>query len=477
MEKILYPEDPVLIVDDELKILEGFTFMLKMAGIDNIVCIQDSRQVMSFIEKNQVEVLLLDLTMPIVSGEELLQETGNRFPGIPIIIVTGNNEIDIAVKCMQKGALDYILKPVEESRLIGSIKKAVELRELRKENRSLKQKIFFHQLEHPEAFYHIITKNKKMHSVFQYMEAIRKTNEPILITGETGTGKELVAKAFHYLTGRKGKLVTVNVGGLDDQMFSDTLFGHRKGAFTDAVQDRPGFIESAALGTLFLDEIGDLSAQSQVKLLRLLQEKEYYPLGDDEPKYSDALIITATNKDINQLQKEGIFRKDLFYRLDVHHIHLPLLRERLDDLPLLVDYFLEEAAQGLGKKKPTPPPELYSLLSTYHFPGNIRELRSMVFKAVSIHGARMLSMESFKKHMHDGRENKAPMPVSSVPAAYPEWLKNTAYEPFPTLKQAQKILIQLAMNRAGNNQSVAAHLLGMTQQALSKRLKVLEVKK
>lgn len=477
MEKILYPEDPVLIVDDELKILEGFTFMLKMAGIDNIVCIQDSRQVIPFIEKNQVEALLLDLTMPIVSGEELLDETSNRFPGIPIIIVTGNNEIEIAVKCMQKGALDYILKPVEESRLIGSVKKALELRELRKENRLLKQKIFFHQLEHPEAFYHIITKNEKMHSVFQYMEAIRKTNEPILITGETGTGKELVARSFHLLTGRKGKLVTVNVGGLDDQMFSDTLFGHRKGAFTDAVQDRPGFIESAALGTLFLDEIGDLSSQSQIKLLRLLQEKEYYPLGDDEPRYSDALIITATNKSISQLQKEGKFRKDLFYRLDVHHIHLPPLHERLDDLPLLVDYFLEEAAQSLGKKKPTPPPELYSLLSTYHFPGNIRELRSMVFKAVSLHIARMLSLDSFKNHMRDNRENKTPMPLSSAPAAYPGWLKNAAYEPFPTLKQAQKMLIQLAMERAGNSQSVAAHLLGMTQQALSKRLKSLEVKK
>jgi transcriptional regulator with GAF, ATPase, and Fis domain len=316
-----------------------------------------------------------------------------------------------------------------------------------------------------------------MHSVFQYMEAIRKTNEPILITGETGTGKELVARSFHLLTGRKGKLVTVNVGGLDDQMFSDTLFGHRKGAFTDAVQDRPGFIESAALGTLFLDEIGDLSGPSQIKLLRLLQEKEYYPLGDDEPRYSDALIITATNKSVSQIQKERRFRKDLFYRLDVHHIHLPPLRERLDDLPLLVDYFLEEAALSLGKKKPTPPPELYSLLSTYHFPGNIRELRSMVFKAVSLHIARMLSLDSFKNHMRDNRENKVPMPASSAPAAYPGWLKNTAYEPFPTLKQAQKMLIQLAMERAGNNQSVAAQLLGMTQQALSKRLKSLEVKK
>jgi DNA-binding NtrC family response regulator len=471
MEKILYPEAPVLIVDDEFKILEGFTFMLKMAGIDHIVCIQDSREVLSLIEKTPVEVVLLDLTMPIVSGEELLEEITNRFPDIPIIIVTGNNEIDIAVKCMQKGALDYILKPVEESRLIGSIKKAIELQQLRKENRSLKQKIFLQKLEHPEAFYHIITKNEKMHSVFQYMEAIRKTNEPILLTGETGTGKELVARAFHTLSGRSGKLVTVNVGGLDDQMFSDTLFGHRKGAFTDAVQDRQGFIESASSGTLFLDEIGDLSMPSQIKLLRLLQEKEYYPLGDDESRYSDALIIAATNKSINQLQEEGKFRKDLFYRLDVHHISLPPLRERLDDLPLLVDYFFTEAAESLGKKKPTPPPELYSLLSTYHFPGNIRELRSMVFKAVSVHKSKMLSLDTFRAHMSDNRDTKIEKAVSTAPSSYPQWLLDPSYDSFPTLKQAQKMIIQLAMKRAGNNQSVAAHLLGITPQALSKRLK------
>ena len=471
MEKILYPENPVLIVDDELKTLEGFSFILRMAGIDHIVCIQDSREVMPLIEKKPIEVILLDLTMPIVSGEELLEEIANRFPDIPIIIVTGNDEIDSAVKCMQKGASDYIVKPVEESRLIGSIKKAVKLQELRKENRSLKQKIFLQKLEQPEAFYHIITKNEKMRSVFHYMEAIKKTNEPILITGETGTGKELVARAFHTLSGRSGKLVSVNVGGLDDQMFSDTLFGHRKGAFTDAMQDRPGFIENAASGTLFLDEIGDLSMQSQIKLLRLLQEKEYYRLGDDESRYSDALIIAATNKSINQLQEEGKFRKDLFYRLDVHHISLPPLRERIDDLPLLVDHFLTEAAVSLAKKKPTVPPELYPLLATYHFPGNIRELRSMVFKAVSLHKAKVLSLDSFKTHVRDNRDVKAQKPVSTAPDSYPSWLLDPAGDSFPTLKQAQKMLIQMAMNRAGNSQSVAAHLLGITPQALSKRLK------
>jgi DNA-binding NtrC family response regulator len=372
---------------------------------------------------------------------------------------------------MQRGAQDYILKPVEENRLVSSVKKAIELRVLRRENRLLKQKIFLDKLEHPEAFFDIITRNKKMQAIFHYVEAIKKTSEPVLITGETGTGKELVARAFHTLSGRGGKFVCVNVGGLDDQVFSDTLFGHKKGAFTDAVSVRTGFIESAASGTLFLDEIGDLSLQSQIKLLRLLQEKEYYPLGDDEPKYSDALIITATNRNLYELQEQEKFRKDLFYRLDVHHIHLPPLRERLDDLPLLVDHFLEEAAESLGKKKPTPPPELYAQLSIFDFPGNIRELRSMVFKAVSLHKSKMLSMSTFKEYI---RKSSSQAAKAEAVSTQPEWLGASPSEPLPTLKQSQQMLIQTAMERAGNNQSIAAQMLGITKQALSKRLQNLE---
>lgn len=458
MTKVTFPEFPVLLVDDEPQILDSYQLILRMAGIDNIFPCHDSRQVMPMLANRPVDLVVVDVNMPYITGVELLERIKSQFPHIPVIVVTVNTEVETAVDCMKMGALDYILKPVEESRLVASVKKALEIRRLRRENASLKQKLMLKTLEHPEAFYHIITKNERMHAIFYYMEAIKKTNEPVLITGETGTGKGLVALAFHHLTRRSGGFVKVNAGGLDDQMFADTLFGHKKGAFTDAAKDRPGLIEKAAAGVLFLDEIGDLSLQTQVKLLQLVQEKEYYPLGADEPRYSDALLVAATNKDLQALQ-EDTFRKDLFYRLDVHHIHLPPLRQRLEDLPLLVDHFLDEAAKSLGKKTPTPPPELFSLLAVYPFPGNIRELRSMIFKALSLHKSNMLSLEFFKEYVAEKRGAQGNIPFGAEP------------EVIPTLKEIQETHIRNVMAKAGNNQTIAARMLGISQQALSKRLK------
>jgi DNA-binding NtrC family response regulator len=458
MNKVTFPEFPVLIVDDEPQILDSYQLILRMGGIDNIVPCHDSRQVMPLLESRQVDLVVTDVNMPYVSGVELLEKIKLQYPQVPVIVVTVNTEVETAVDCMKMGALDYILKPVEDSRLVASVKKALEIRRLRRENALLKQKLMLKNLDHPEAFYHIITKNERMHSIFHYMEAIKNTGEPVLITGETGTGKGLVARAFHRLSRRSGDFVNVNVGGLDDQMFADTLFGHKKGAFTDAVKDRQGLIEKAAAGVLFLDEIGDLSMHSQVKLLHLVQEKEYYPLGADEPRYSDTALVVATNKDLRTL-REDKFRKDLFYRLDVHHVHLPPLRQRPEDLPLLVDHFLEEAAQSLGKKKPTPPPELFSLLALYPFPGNIRELRSIIFKALSLHKSKMLSLEFFKEYVADKGGAQGNMP----PDAYEEVI--------PTLKEIQDAHIRSVMAKAGNNQTIAAKILGISQQALSKRLK------
>jgi DNA-binding NtrC family response regulator len=409
--------------------------------------------------------MLLDLRMPHISGEELLPMITADYPEIPVVVVTGSNDVDTAVKCMQHGAFDYILKPVEKSRLIGGVKRAVELRELQRENQLLKAHVLSDKLEKPEAFSEIITISTSMRSIFQYIEAIANSPRPVLITGETGVGKELIAKAVHTLSDRAGDFVPVNAAGLDDHVFADTLFGHKKGAFTDAREARRGLIERAAGGTLFLDEIGDLSTASQVKLLRLLQEGEFFPLGSDVAKRTDARIVVATNQDLDALQSSGQFRKDLYYRLCDHQIHIPPLRRRREDLAVLVEHFLEKASKILDKKKPTPPVELITLLSTYHFPGNIRELESMIFDAVSSHTSAKLSMDSFKAHLSK---------ISVTDAADSPAEKGTLISfshQLPTLKQIEQLLIDEALKRANNNQSIAALSLGISRQALNKRLK------
>lgn len=324
-----------------------------------------------------------------------------------------------------------------------------------------------HNLKNPEAFANIITRDKAMFSVMRHVESIAASSEAVLITGETGVGKELIAQAIHALSDRKGRLVPVNVAGLDDNVFADTLFGHEKGAFTGADRRRKGQVHKAAGGTLFLDEIGDLSTASQVKLLRLLQEGEYLPLGFDDPQLSDCRILTATNADIWELQRGDKFRQDLNFRLRTHHINIPPLRERVDDIPPLVDYFLGNAAESLGKPIPEVPEELFKLLETYFFPGNVRELQAMVFDAISRHETGSLSLNVFQTHIAmacDNLADKRSEGMNNMPTLiFPEKL--------PTLKEANRMLVLEAMKRATGNQTTAASMLGISRQAIGKRLK------
>ena len=468
MTESTYPHFPVMMVDDEAQAINSFEMTLRSANMNNFIRCHDSRDVMPLLSSQEIEVMLLDLRMPHISGEELLPMITADYPEIPVVVVTGSNDVDTAVKCMQHGAFDYILKPVEKSRLIGGVRRAVELRELQRENQLLKAHVLSDKLEKPEAFADIITVSTSMRSIFQYIEAVANSPRPVLITGETGVGKELVAKAVHTLSNREGDFVPVNAAGLDDHVFADTLFGHKKGAFTDAREARGGLIEQAAGGTLFLDEIGDLSSTSQVKLLRLLQEGEFFPLGSDVAKRSDARIVVATNIDLDGLQSSGQFRKDLYYRLCSHHIQIPTLGERREDFPVLVDHFLEKASKTLKKKKPTPPAELITLLSTYHFPGNIRELESMIFDAVSSHTSGKLSMDLFKKHI-----TKISLASPADPADSPseKGALISFAQQLPTLKQIEQMLIDEALQRSNGNQSIAALSLGISRQALNKRLK------
>lgn len=468
MKKNPSPAFGVLLVDDEPAFLRSLSLTLERSGgINNILRCQDSRRVLELLAAQDIGLVLLDLTMPHLSGEKLLPLIVEEYPEVRVIIISGLNQVETAVDCIKHGAFDYFVKTVETDRLVKGVLRAIQMIELQRENQLMRSNILNDRLEHPEAFAEIITRNKAMRSVFQYLEAVSRSNQPILITGESGVGKELFARAAHTLSGCRGPLVSVNVAGLDDNVFADTLFGHARGAFTGANEVRSGMIEQAAEGTLFLDEIGDLSPASQVKLLRLLQEGEYFPLGSDKPKRLRARIVIATHQDLAGRHAAGEFRKDLFYRLRTHHVHIPPLRERQEDIPLLLNHFLELAAEELGKKTPTPAKELYVLLANYSFPGNIRELKAMVYDAMSVHREMMLSMKVFKRAMGQGL----------APGSSPRAGSVTEERPFaqsgqlPALHEVADLLVTEAMTRAAGNQSIACRLLGISQPALSKRLK------
>ena len=465
-----YPLSPILVIDDEEAILLSIDTTLQLAGMNNVNTCADSRQALAIIEHQDPAVILLDLNMPHIDGETILDQITSQYPHIPVLIITGRIDAETAVDCMKSGAFDYIVKPVDEHRLISSVKKSLEFGELHKENRALKDQIREGTLRHPEAFEKIITNSPKMMAIFNYTESIARTSQPVLIKGETGTGKELIARAIHDLSELCGIFVAVNVAGLDDNVFSDTLFGHVRGAFTGADQDRSGLIEKAGKGTLFLDEIGDLTPSSQIKLLRLLQEKEYMPLGMDENRKSSARIIASTHVDLWDLQQKELFRQDLHYRLRTHRIYLPPLRERKEDIHILVDHFLETGVDALNRSRPRLPSELTPLLSSYHFPGNIRELQAMVFDALAQNNGPILSLAAFRSHIARVRQMEAKREWNTNGASIPI----TFADPLPTIRETTKMLIAEAMQRAENNQSIAATMLGISQQALSKRLKKME---
>ncbi|MEI8653962.1 sigma-54 dependent transcriptional regulator [Pseudoalteromonas sp. Hal273] len=464
MNTNLYPGFQVLICDDDTSFLRSISFAIeRYCGINNVVQCSDSRDVLSHLASGNIRVVLLDLNMPHISGDELLPKIIELYPYISVVIISGINQVESAVQCIKLGAYDYHVKTEEPERLSNSIMQVIRYQELNIENQAMRDHMLEKQsILHP-AFSKIISVNHQMHSAFNYIESISNSQQPILITGESGVGKELIARAIHETSSCSGELVCVNVAGLDDNLFSDTLFGHKKGAFTGADQARKGMIEKASGGILFLDEIGDLSLVSQVKLLRLLQEGEYYPVGSDTPKRINARIIAATHQNLHSKKEDGQFRNDLYYRLKIHHVNIPPLRERKEDIALLLEHFLTLAADEFDKELASIPTGLLVLLENYSFPGNIRELRAMAFDAMSTHQSGELSMKAFKGIIDS-------MPGVNI-HAQPEKPLFEGSTTLPTLKKAADLLVKEAMKRANSNQSLAAQLLGISQPALSKRLK------
>ncbi|MBF0313485.1 MAG: sigma-54-dependent Fis family transcriptional regulator [Oligoflexia bacterium] len=466
-----YPTDPLLIVDRDVLFIKNLSALLGSVKINNIIACQEGEESLAILAKRRVSLVLLDTKIRVHNHRALLNELHENFPETKIIAFTESSSIDDAIECMKLGVHDYFSKPPECGKLIVSIQNLIDQLELAKANTpAAKEQSPPHKPPLAKHDSSIIYAHQKMFELIDYTASVATSSHPVLITGETGVGKEVFANLIHKFSKRKGKLVAINISGLDENIITDTLFGHKKGAYTNADSERKGLIEEASGGTLFLDEIGDLNPSSQLKLLRLIQENEYYPLGYDRPKYSTARIVTATNQDLKERMQSGLLRKDLYYRLQTHEVQIPPLRERIDDVPLLVQHFAREYAKLYEREVPNFSHEALQQLMSYHYPGNVRELRSMVFDIIQTLPATTTHIESLhlrgKITTTDDRDKASAS--ASLGFASDLFSKLTT---LPHLKSVTNALIKEAMKRANHKQQRAASMIGITQQALSKRLK------
>ena len=445
----------VLLIEDDAIALRVMTAILRNSY--RVVPLSDPRQLAQTLTTHHIDVILLDLNLPHVSGESILPMLAHDHPELPVIVVTGTGDATVAVRLVKQGAFDYLVKPVDPKALQAAVSRAVQFRTANQD--MVEQGTLRETLEKPHIFAKFATASRTMHRIFQYVEAVGQSANPVLITGETGTGKELIAHAIHAASSRKGEFVACNIGGLDDNLFTDTLFGHKKGSFTGAANDRAGLVEKAAGGTLFLDEVGDLPIASQVKLLRLLQEGEYSAVGSDQVEHAAIRVVAATSLDLEARITDGRFRRDLYYRLCGHRIHLPPLRERPEDIPVLIAHFAAQSARALNLSQVKVPPAVLDLVSTYPFPGNVRELQALVHDSVSRARLGTLSIEPYRRLSAQTGTAGLPPPVLSFPAR------------LPTIEEAVDQLVNEALRRTTNNQAAAARLLNITRQAMSQRLK------
>ena len=459
-------EHSILIVDDDAEFLDGARRALLAHGIGKVKTLQDSASVLRALATGAHTVLLLDWVMPDPSGADLLPEIVRLYPNIPVIIMTGVRDLENVVSCIKQGAYDYITKPLDTTRLVSIVQNAAKSSELFVRNRKLTGYLLGEPLSDPENFSEIITCSDRMMSIFKVIETLANSHQPVLITGETGVGKELIAQAIHRCSGLKGRIVTVNVAGLDDTMLADTLFGHKKGAYTGATESRDGLIEQAKGGTLFLDEIGDLSSASQIKLLRLLQQNEYYRLGSDVLHKSDARILAVSNGNFQSLLNSGAFRSDLYYRISAYALHIPPLRKRREDILPLAEHFVEMTAKSMLRTPPGLSKDLRHALMSYYFPGNVRELFNMVHNAVTYDRSGTLILEHFPG-LAPG--TTTPRVIVRKIGNY-QFILDGIFHDFPTIDEVQALLAEEAITLSHGNRSIAAKMLGVSRPTLQKKL-------
>ena len=367
----------VLIVDDEKNIRAGLGKAIEMDG-HNVILAEDGQRALEIVESDEIDLIIADLKMPRISGEELLKRIVQTYPTLPVIILTGHGTIESAVRAMRDGAYDFLTKPVNLDRLSLLVKRALSTRELVLQHRALQE-----ELDQRRQFANIVAKSAEMRRVFDVVRQVGPTRASVLVTGDSGVGKELVADAIHNLSNRRQKpFIKVHCAALSESLLESELFGHEKGSFTGAVARKRGRFELAHTGTIFLDEIGEINPSVQIKILRVLQEKTFERVGGEETMEVDVRIISATNKDLKEEIAKGTFREDLYYRLNVVNIHIPPLRERKEDIPLLAAAFVKEFAQENEKQVDGIDSKARSLLYNYSWPGNVRELRNCLESAV-----------------------------------------------------------------------------------------------
>jgi nitrogen regulation protein NR(I) len=455
----------VLIVDDEINIRRVLAAMLKRDGYD-VTTAADGEQALSALQRTPVDVVVTDLVMPRLGGLDLLKQVGSHYPDVPVIMITAHGTVDTAVEAMKAGAFDYITKPFEQEELRKVIAKATRARELEQ------QHVHPGDGERPP----LVGQSAAMRAVYEVIAKVADSPSTVLITGESGTGKELVAQALHRGSSRRDKpLIKVNCAAIPKDLVESELFGYEKGAFTGAVGSKPGRFELADGGTLFLDEIGEIPVEMQVKLLRALQESEFERVGGIKTLHVDVRLIAATNRDLKALISEGRFREDLYYRLAVVPIDLPALRERKDDIPALVQHFLEKYERRLGKKVERLDDEAMAILLRYSWPGNIRELENLMERSVLFADGPVVTAQNLPDTLRE-RPPVAPLPIAAVgPLGAIAAPSGASMKEIVRQAQAEleRELIARALEETGGNVTHAARRLQISRKSLQVKMKEL----
>ncbi|HYW05787.1 MAG TPA: sigma-54 dependent transcriptional regulator [Longimicrobium sp.] len=442
----------ILVIDDETAILDTLRILLRREGFQVETAVGGQPGIDRMAEQRP-DVVLSDVRMPGVGGLEVLLAARELDPSLPVILMTAQASLQTAIRAVNEGAFYYIQKPFANDELVAICRRAAESRQLKKENQALKTEI--RRRDRGDAA-RPIGRSKRFLDVLKMAETVAPTDSTVLVTGESGTGKEVLAKYLHEVSQRsEGPFVSINCGALPESLLESELFGHVRGSFTGAVRDKQGLFVAAKGGTFFLDEVGEMSPATQVKLLRVLQEREVIPVGSTETVPVDVRIVAATNRDLEEEIRRGGFRSDLYYRLNVITVFLPPLRERSEDVPLLASYFLERFAGGRGKEAPRLSPEAAEALASYDWPGNVRELENALERAA------VLTAE--------GEIQTSTLPVRVMQRA-PQPLVAATLPPNPTLEIIERAYIHWVLHAEGGNKSKAAEVLGIDPSTLYRKL-------